>query len=148
MLFSQIGFADSPNTAITVMHVVYEKLYYMRIWIWSYVVDLGIWFPQCNPLRDLRILCVMNVIQNWKLLVFLQNWYCCVQNWTRPFLSDAINFDATSIVILNAPNASKSQWYLYLLLFSKKYFASYLFRVILLLILYLVTTWQKMFVSI
>ena len=111
------------------------------------MVDLGIWFPQCNPLWDLRILCVMNVIQNWKLLVFLQNWYCCAQNWTRPFLSDAIMFDATSIVILNAPNASKSQWYLYLLLFSKKYFASYLFRVILLLILYLVTTWQNMFVS-
>ena len=78
-----------------------------------------------------------------KTFSFFQNWYCCVQNWTRPFLSDAIMFDATSIVILNAPNASKSQWYLYLLLFFKKYFASYLFRVILLLILYLVTTWKN-----
>ena len=34
MPFSQIGFVDSPNTAITVLYVVYEKLYYMIIWIW------------------------------------------------------------------------------------------------------------------
>ena len=120
MPFSQIGFVDSPNTAITVLYVVYEKLYYMIIWIW--LVDSRIWFPQCNPLWDLRILCFMNVIQNWKLLLFVQNWYYCVQNWNRPFLSDAIKFDATSIVVLNAPNASKSQWYLYLLLFSKNIF--------------------------
>ena len=143
MLFSQIGFADSPNTAITVMHVVYEKLYYMSIRI-----DSRIWFPQYNPLRDLRILWFMNVIQNWKLLLFVQNWYCCVQNWTRPFLSDAIKFDATSIVVLNAPNASKKSMIPLSFVIFQKYFSSYLFRVILLLILYLVTTWQNMFVSI
>ena len=87
MPFSQTGFMDSPNTAITVLYVVYEKLYYMIIWIWLalYVVDSRIWFPQCNPLWDLRILCFMNVIQNWKLLLFVQNWYYCVQNWNRPF---------------------------------------------------------------
>ena len=64
------------------------------------------------------------------------------------FLSDAINFDATSIVVLNAPNASKKSMIPLSFVIFQKYFFSCLFRVILPLILYLVTTWQKMFVSI